>query len=162
MPPAAHPAPGLSRSTKEILGRIPSKLDSGVPEKQSKIALQRVDPQIKSLDRSQTDAYEANGIKISVRRPGLDTNFELNRAYTAMASGDDTGAIDIYKSILTTEPNNTDALFGLASLYHREGNLEQARTYYGRLLKINPTHRAGLTNFLAMVADESPEDALLL
>jgi Flp pilus assembly protein TadD len=74
--------------------------------------------------------------------------------------GDSAQAIDTYKNILSTEPTNEDALFGLASTYHRLGNLESARPYYGRLLKINPTHREGLNNFLALVSDESPQEAL--
>ncbi len=159
--PATPKPPGLSADTRAILSRIPSKLDSGAPAKKGNIALDRIDPTVQSLASDNVDAYEASGIKISVRRPGLDTNYELGRAYTALAGGDSQTAMSVYQNILSTEPNNADALFGLAALYHREGNFPKARSFYGRLLKQYPTHRAGLTNFLALVADESPEDALL-
>ena len=158
--PPVDAAP-LSKDTKTILSHVPSKIDTPKPQKTEKIAVSRVTPEIKSLEvEGKVDAYEASGIKISVRRPGLDTNYELNRAFTTLSSGDTEGAIAIYKNILSTEPKNSDALFGLASIYHREGQLVKARPYYDLLLKYYPTHREGLTNFLALVSEESPQEAL--
>lgn len=155
------PAEPLSRDTKAILSRIPSKLDTAKPAKGSKVSVARVSPEMHDLQvRGKIDEYEASGIKISVRRPGLDTNHELNRAYTALSGGDSQQAIEIYRNILSTEPANADALFGLASIYHRQGQLDKARAYYGNLLKSYPSHREGLNNFLVLVSDESPQEAL--
>ncbi len=52
------------------------------------------------------------------------------------------------------------ALFGLATTYHRLGLLDKARPVYGKLLAIDPHHKEALNNFLALVGEEAPEEAL--
>ncbi len=137
-------------------------MDKAKPTKPSKVSLNRMSPSVGTLASSadKIDAYEAAGIKISVRRPGLDTNYELNRAFTALSGGDSATALQVYKDILSTEPTNADALFGAASIHHRQGQLDKARPLYGTLLKHYPNHRNGITNFLALVSDESPQESL--
>lgn len=158
----AAPASTLNENTRAILSTIPSRLDTPSPEKTSKTTLQRVSPQIEDVlgSRAKDEAYESVGLSIKVSRPGLDTNHELNNAYTALMGGDTQRAIEIYKNIVASDPRNEDALFGLAATYHRIGQVEQAQPFYGMLLKQNPNHREGLNNFLVLVSDESPQDAL--
>ena len=163
LPKSSEPKEQLSRNSKAIIGTIPSKLDSAKIEKNEKFDLSRTTASVDALDlkkAGKVDAYEASGIKISVRRPGLDTNYELNRAYNALTGGDTEVAMQTYKNILSVEPVNQDALFGLASLYHRQGDVARARPLYGILLKNYPNHREGINNFLALVSDESPQEAL--
>lgn len=158
--PLADP---LSTQSKTILSRIPSKLDSPrAATKSAALKLDRVSPEIADLlgADAKDAAYEAVGLSIKVRRPGLDVNYELNRAYTALMGGDTSTAIQVYKDILSTEPGSQDALFGLAATYHRLGESDKARPLYGALLKVNPNHREGLNNFLALISDESPQEAL--
>ncbi|MES2985008.1 MAG: tetratricopeptide repeat protein [Pseudomonadota bacterium] len=158
------PAPAteaLSDQTKKIFSTIPSKIDTGKPAS-GKLAISRMSPGVQALPpkSNKPESYDAAGLSIKVARSGLDSNFELNRAYTALSNGDNAAAISIYQSVLAADPSNQDALFGIAATYHRNGNIEQARPYYGQLLKINPSHREGLNNFLALASDESPQDAL--
>lgn len=155
----------LSNASKDILSKFPSKLDSTVPAakgKGQKLAINRISPDIQAIanPKQKIESFDAVGLSIKVQRPGLDTNFELNRAYTALNSGDTTLAAQTYKNILSTEPRNEDALFGLAATYHRIGDLERARPYYAQLLKVNPNHREGLNNFLSLVSSEAPQEAL--
>ncbi len=161
--PAAPPpgTEGLSDRTKDIVSHIPSKLDTN-KTKSGKLAVKRMTPELQDLGKTagKVESYDATGLSIKVRRPGLDTNYELNRAYSALMGGDTTQAIETYKNILSADPSNEDALFGLASTYHRAGDLERARPYYGQLLKVNPNHREGLNNFLVLMSDESPQEAL--
>lgn len=154
--------PDLSSQSREVLSHVPSGLDSPKATKTTKVQLDRVSPEIKqALGKSpEEENYESAGISIKVRRPGLDTNYELNSAYNSLMGGDTQRAISIYKNILSTEPRNEDALFGLAATYHRLGMETQARPYYASLLKINPNHREALNNFLVLVSGESPADAL--
>ncbi len=161
-PIAPLPSETLSRDSKTILSKIPSKMNAPKVEKAGKVALNRTSPTVAPLEvkSGKVDAYESAGIKISVRRPGLDTNYELNRAFTAYSGGDTATAIDVYKTVLSTEPTNQDALFGLASLYHRQGQLDKARPLYGELLKQNPNHRDGINNFLVLISDEAPQESL--
>ena len=163
--PKPMPAPdALSLQSKTILSQIPSRLDTAAQSKSKKIAMERTSPEVKEAfakDKgAKVESYKAAGLDIKVRRPGLDTGFELNRAYTMLMGGQTQDAVDVYKNILSSESNNQDALFGLAATYHRLGELEKARPLYGALLKLNPNHREALNNFLVLVSDESPQEAL--
>jgi len=160
---AATPTAQLSDSSRDVLSKFPSKLNSPVAKKKSPpVAIDRLSPAIKSIVTAspKLETYDTVGLSIKVQRPGLDTNYELNRAYTALNSGDSALAAETYKNILSSEPTNEDALFGLATTYHRLGQLDKARPYYAQLLKLNPNHREGLNNFLALVSAEAPEEAL--
>lgn len=154
--------PDLSSQSREVLGSVPSRMDSPKVMATQRVKLDRVSPQIQEVlgKQAQEENYEAVGLSIKVRRPGLDTNYELNNAYQSLMGGDTTRAISIYKEILSVEPRNEDALFGLAATYHRLGLETQARPFYANLLKVNPNHREGLNNFLVLVSNESPQDAL--
>ena len=168
---AAEPAPtltyapdaGLSTASKKILNRLPAKLATPPAPVGGKLAVDRMNPELKPIGEpaAKIESYDAVGLSIKVARPSIDTNFELNRAYNALMGGDSLTAIESYKKILSAEPSNQDALFGLASTYHRNGEPDKARPYYAQLLKENPNHREGLNNFLALVSDESPESALV-
>lgn len=151
----------LSIASKKILSVVPSKMDAPTA-KPAKLKVARTTPEIQPLTKTspKVESYDAVGLSIKVQRPGLDTNYELNRAYSALMGGDTASAIETYKNVLSTEPENEDALFGLASIYHRAGDLDKARPYYGQLLKINPNHREGLNNFMALISDEAPQEAL--
>lgn len=152
----------LSNESKTILSHIPSQIDTVKAKKAKNIAMSRVSPEVQELlgNDPKVDAYESVGLSIKVRRPGLDTNHELGRAFNALMAGETQDAVRIYKDILSVDAKNQDALFGLAATYHRLGDLEKARPLYGALLKLNPNHREGLNNFLALVSDESPQEAL--
>lgn len=162
--PVVPAAPQLSDASRSILSKFPSKLNgpAAVKGNGQTLAINRLSPDIKAIatPEAKVDSYSATGLSIKVQRPGLDTNFELNRAYSALNAGDTATAIETYRNILSTEPKNEDALFGLATTYHRIGNLDQARPYYAQLLTVNPNHREGLNNFLALVSDEAPQEAL--
>lgn len=156
----------LSNASKDILSKFPSKLASNpslvTTGKDKNLAINRLSPDVQAIlpAEQKVERYDAAGISIKVQRPGLDTNFELNRAFAALNGGDTSLAASTYKNILSTEPRNEDALFGLATTYHRLGDLDRARPYYAQLLTVNPNHREGLNNFLALVSHESPQEAL--
>lgn len=105
---------------------------------------------------------ENSQIKLEVRSPGPDIMGTLTLGYSALSSGQHEAAISLYKKALKEEPRNADALFGLATAYQRSGQNAQARTVYGRLLKLYPDHLEGLNNFIVLAAQESPEETLML
>ncbi len=158
----APPATKLSSQTRDILSAIPSSLAAQKKESSAKVEMDRVNPEILAIlgPDAKEEQFDSVGLSIKVRRPGLDANYELNRAYTSLMGGETGEAINIYKDILSADPQNQDALFGLAATYHRQSQIDKARPLYGALLKLNPNHREGLNNFLVLVSDESPQDAL--
>lgn len=104
---------------------------------------------------------ELLGVKVENKEQQINIDGELERAYNAISAGQSDIAIDTYKNILSNAPNNTNALFGLATLYHRARQLDKARSLYARLLAIAPSHRDGFNNFLVLLADEAPREAII-
>ncbi len=163
---AAHPLEGgrqLTEETQRILSHLPGNLDKPVQAPTTKMGVSRVNPDLEGLlggDDEDVQSYEGGGMSMQVRAPRYDAGYELEKAYNALIAGETEIAIEIYKDILSQSPNEQQALFGLATTYHRVGEVDQARPYYGRLLRINPSHREALNNFLVLVAEESPQEAL--
>ncbi len=89
------------------------------------------------------------------------TKEKLEKAYKALIVGQIAAAINTYKEILAKEPSNKDALFGLATSYHKNNQFEQARNIYTQILKKYPNEKEALNNYLVLVAEEAPQDALI-
>jgi lipopolysaccharide assembly protein B len=146
----------LSPETKDILDRLPPE-----PKTSSKVntpvAVERTRKQA-DTDVKKHDAY---GMKIAVKRPQMDVFRTLESAYNSLIAGDQQYALTLYKQVLDEDPENTLALFGLATTYHRAGQTQLARPIYGKLLDIDPQNVEGLNNFLVLLADESPKEALV-
>ncbi len=163
--PAANdtePAPSLSTQSKVISSKVkgvsdPKEIEAPIKKVDMKHQRESDDVLAKS---AAANSDSAHGIKTSTVRPNFDVNYELERAYNALIAGKSDIAIQIYEDILTSNPKNQDALFGLATTYHRAGQIDMARALYGKLLALNPTHRDGLNNFLVLLADEAPQESL--
>jgi len=172
-----EPKPSLSDETKQILSALSDMSDKAPALTPKQFSVNRYDPEIEGIlnapieqaspseqdtaESAEDDKQEdAQGVQIQVRKPTLNADYELERAYNALISGQSDVAIEIYKRILKQAPSNQDALFGIATTYHRLGEIDLARPFYARLLNINPDHRDALNNFLVLVADEAPEEAL--
>ncbi len=166
--PAAAPAvnassadapKGLSEESKEIVESLP-------PEK-LKPSVKKYPVSIDHLhkttleDDNEIKQHEGVGIKISIKRPKTNVSEMLEEAYDALIAGNQEIAISIYKDVLAEQPENKLALFGLATTYHRAGQLQMARPLYGKLLELDPNNIEGLNNFLVLLADESPREALV-
>jgi Ca-activated chloride channel family protein len=160
----AQSTQALSPESRRILNDLPAGIDRKPPTP----AIQPL-----NVDRTTRNAALATppsdnaatpeenvGLKIATEKPRLDVNAELRRAYDAHQAGNSAAAAEIYAQVLDTTPNNTQALLGLATSYHRLGRIEKARPLYGKLLAIDRNNRAGLNNFLLLLADEAPKEAL--
>lgn len=166
----SEPPQGLSEGSTKVIEKLPANIGKPKAKPAGPLNIERS----KDLDKvfaapaeppvngapANTVTHEAMGIKIAMSKPAVNLDYELEKAYDALVAGQPTSAIQIYKNILENDPNNKGALFGLATTYHRSGQLDQARVYYGKLLAIDPNHRDGLNNFLVLLADEAPEEAL--
>lgn len=174
-----EPSPELSDNSRAILNKIPSHLDgrradgptAGVDINRTKDAKYVSKPQeTETPETPETEETaapqpsarsEAMGMKLAVKQAPVNVDYELEKAYNALLGGHTQAAIEIYRLVLSNAPNNQDALFGLATTYHRAGQIDMARPLYGKLLSINPQHRDGLNNFLVLLADEAPQEAIV-
>ncbi len=76
-------------------------------------------------------------------------NAYLLNAYQLFTAGDSKGARPLYEKVLQTEPNNRDALLGMAAIALNSHQQEQAAALYSHLLDLDPTDAdaiAGLTS----------------
>lgn len=162
-------APDLSPETEEILSGIPAEIIGRPKSKEipDNFNMNRVDPATGlSATKGEegavetTSASETLGMNVAVKQRPVDVDYELEKAYVALVGGNPDEAIGIYKEVLDIDPNNTSALFGLATTYHRVGLLDEARPIYGKLLKLEPRNKDAINNFLVLVGEEAPERAL--
>lgn len=158
--PAVISAPPLTNESKKILSNLQPQAKASAVERAKRVDVKRVSPEVADIVKKAEEVYESAGVSIRVSTPQLDSTTELERAYESLMGGDTEVAIRIYQDLLRRNPGNEEALFGLAATYHRTGQIENARPLYGRLLAQNPQHREALNNFLMLVANESPREAL--
>lgn len=160
-----EPDESLSPKSRELLEKVSPKL---APKKEKKAPK----PLKVNHTRDMQDLFKADelpaagvqhdalGVKVEQKAQRLNLDYELEKAYDAINSGQSEAAMLTYQNILANAPENTQALFGLATLYHRARQFDKARPLYSKLLSIDPNHRDGFNNFLVLLADEAPREAL--
>lgn len=159
----------LSSSSKDTIEEVSSALApvKKTAKKELKhIKVERGGDSVKPEVSEDGVIKSKNKMDLSIRKIGKNEDFEkskvkLEKAYKALLIGQISAAISIYKDILEKEPKNKDAMFGLATSYHKNNQFEQARSIYTTLLNKEPSNKEALNNFLVLVAEEAPEDALI-
>lgn len=115
-----------------------------------------------SLDNeSDVKRHDGVGITLSVKTPKVNVDQLLENAYDAAIAGNQEEAILTYRKVLSVQPNSKLGLFGLATVYHRAGQTQLARPLYRRLLDLYPNSVEGLNNYLVLLSDEDPREALV-
>lgn len=144
--------------------------EASAPRAEKDMTVTLVDEQGNAIDAGEEEeeiipTNRVAGATIEIREFGadaknIDVQSKLNEGYRALIVGQTSAAISIYRAILKVENENKNALFGLATAYHRNHQVIQARETYTRILTLDPNHKDALNNFLVLVAEESPENAL--
>lgn len=159
----SEPQPQLDSATRKTLEHTPAGIDTPQPEQTEHVQVEHEKHKNtrKPTDPSQPDA-KAGPVNASVEtgKLGFDMQYQLQQAYASLTAGDTEAAIHDYQSVLDNDHDNKQALFGIATAYHRVGQIDQARPFYSRLLKLDPGNRDALNNFMALAADEAPQEAL--
>lgn len=166
----------MPEKAKETLGKVTDKLAREVQEEKEKEAgkaqkyelsrgkdLSTVAPDKEGEVRSEKgfDLVVKDAMTPEKKEKFLSTEIQLDMGYRALMTGQLEAAIDVYKDVLKKHPDNEDAMFGLANAYQKNDQKEQAKKAYRDLLEAHPDHKEALNNFLLLMADDSPEDALL-
>jgi len=89
-------------------------------------------------------------------------NPALQGAYQAFTSGDDASARRQYETVLQQEPNNRDALLGLAAVAQRADAQQQAAALYQRLLELDPQDADALAGLASVRQGDPGRDELRL
>lgn len=172
--------PQLSPATKQALETVVKKATLSVKpvilKEGAPVYLDRSKPisQINDSFTGKNNANEKNVTKgmvtgklfgknmaVSSTVKEADSETLLDQAYNALLNGQQEAATTLYKQVLARDKNNNAALFGLATIYQRNKNDAQARAIYTSLLSRDPSNQDALNNFLMLVAEESPEGALV-
>ncbi|MDO9421456.1 MAG: tetratricopeptide repeat protein [Herminiimonas sp.] len=83
-------------------------------------------------------AMQSDSIQIRRTNASLQLNPTLSSAYQAFTAGDLNSANSQYQKVLQQEPNNRDALLGIAAIAINRGQNAQAGSFYNRLLELDP------------------------
>ncbi len=94
--------------------------------------------------------HSTTDVQISKSRKSNAVSTVLHSAYLAYQAGNDNVAAAAYRSVLSKQHDNRDALLGLAVLAIKSGNLEQAYGLYRKLLKLNPNDSVAATALFSL------------
>tara|TARA_R110001599_G_scaffold64023_3_gene178570 strand:+ start:143724 stop:145457 length:1734 start_codon:yes stop_codon:yes gene_type:complete len=85
-----------------------------------------------------TMTKQSDAIQVRHTAATKQLNPHLSSAYQSYVAGDLMTASTQYKTVLRQEPNNRDALLGVATIAIRRGQNAEAGSFYSRLLELNP------------------------
>jgi Tfp pilus assembly protein PilF len=110
----------------------------------------RVRPQATEPVRPAAAPEQAAVAPIEVNAPILAVDPYVQQGYQAFQRNDLAAASDSYQKALAREPNNRDALLGLAAIDVRRGQLESAEARYLRLLESDPRDSQAVAGLVAL------------
>jgi Flp pilus assembly protein TadD len=64
--------------------------------------------------------------------------------------------------VLTVDPQNKFAAYDLGVIAQQQGQADDARMWYGRALKIDPSYKPALNNLAILLTPTQPEAAIAL
>jgi tetratricopeptide (TPR) repeat protein len=79
------------------------------------------------------------------------------QAWQALSQGRFEEARDLYDEVLSAEPQNVDALLGLAAIDTRNGNAEQAARHYARALELEPRNSTAQAGLISLIGQADPQ-----
>ena len=74
----------------------------------------------------------------------------LTGAYQSFLAGDASAARRQYQRVLQQDPDNRDALLGMAAVAQKRGQVDEAGAFYARLLELNPADAEAVAGMASM------------
>ncbi|MHB1591104.1 MAG: tetratricopeptide repeat protein [Sulfuricella sp.] len=107
--------------------------------------------------RSGAEPFKENpAIRIRQSAATSQLNPALGKAYQSFRSGDTETAQQLYHKVLQQEPNNRDALLGMAAIALKHKQAGQAAAYYGKLLELDPADPDALAGLIGLQGQSDP------
>ncbi len=155
-------------SNKEIFGKykknvVPVKINPATGNSEDNKVSIIYDTPHKPLptgESTNSKTFSHLGFKVKDYDP-KDISALISLGYKAALSGQSEAALTLYKQALVQEATNTNVLFALASLYHKLAQYREAKIHYKKLLSIDPDYKKALNNYLVLMSEESPSQALV-
>lgn len=115
-----------------------------------------VDP-ARAEARSGSESFKENpAIRIRQSAATSQLNPTLGKAYQSFLSGDTGAAQQLYQKVLQQEPNNRDALLGMAAIALKHKQAGQAAAYYGKLLDLDLADPEALAALIGLQGQTDP------
>lgn len=153
--PAAAPAPAQPAAASvppQSAGATPSATVAVIPPIQP--VRPRPRPQVpaaaKRTESTVPPPAQPASTPIEISAPVLAVDPLVQQGYQAFQKNDLAGARESYQKALTREPNNRDALLGLAAIDVRNGQLESAEARYLKLLEADPRDSQAVAGLVAL------------
>lgn len=147
-PPAVPPAPPLPAPEAGVApAPVPAAADATPvaaepgPTRTRALAAAPAKVRAAAAPVSAPAAAARDGAAIAVVRNdgSRQLNPTLKNAYQAFVAGDMAAARSQYQRVLQQEPDNRDALLGMAAIAVNRGQASEAGSFYTRLLELDPT-----------------------
>ncbi|WGG52671.1 tetratricopeptide repeat protein [Rugamonas sp. DEMB1] len=107
-------------------------------------------------------AADSGEIRVVRNNVAPQLNPALQGGYQAYNGGDLRGARAQYEQVLQQDPNNRDALLGLAALALRQQQDQQAAAGYARLLELDPNDADAMAGLIGMSQGDPAQSELRL
>ncbi|HCR85725.1 MAG TPA: hypothetical protein DIV86_03510 [Alphaproteobacteria bacterium] len=112
--------------------------------------------------KTNNDFYIRNkGLKVEVKKQEENASSYYINAQEALQAGYYESAITYYKKILETRKNDKKVKFGLATAYHKAGQLDNAKDEYLSILNMDANNSKAMNNYLVLITQENQESAIL-
>ncbi|HEY5900038.1 MAG TPA: tetratricopeptide repeat protein [Burkholderiales bacterium] len=156
LPTAANAIPGLPSMTARETAPAP-QAPAAAPTAQKAIAqaqpeTPRLAPRLAPRPSAPAPSSEAAA---NVPRAAAQVQPNVAAGYEAYLAGDLTAARTQYEQALRDEPNNRDAMLGLAAVDVRTGRYESAEAFYLRVLQIEPRDAQAQAALIALRSGRS-------
>lgn len=131
----ANPSHPLLFDLREFVARYPEQAaDAGADAGPAAVDPARL-PELNTKERGEQTADA---------EPSGDFRAQLKQAYAANERGDLAQAERLYRAVLERQPENTEALAGLADVAHKRNDTDQASRLYAKVLEKNPSYLPAL------------------
>ncbi len=112
---------------------------------------------VRAEARNGSEPFKENpAIRIRQSAATIQLNPTLGKAYQSFLSGDTGKAQQLYQKVLQQEPNNRDALLGMAAIALKHKQPDQATAYYSKLLELDPADPEALAALIGLRGQSDP------
>lgn len=140
---------------KPVLSRVEVPLPVTAPASPP-AASAAYDP-MRTENRNRAESFKENpAIRIRQSAATSQLNPTLGKAYQSFLSGDTGTAQQLYHKVLQQEPNNRDALLGMAAIALKQKQAGQAGAYYGKLIELDPADPEALAGLIGLQGQSDP------
>jgi len=169
-PIAAAPATQVAASAElqrqqggQLAANEPQPLVPNLREKQEQQGEQFTPPPPKPQQRQKLFSQpprassQQQNISITSTKTAPEVSPQLVNAYQAFQQNRLDAAQESYQKILLAEPNNTEALLGLAAIAEQQKQPDKAAQYYLQVLRLDPKNAIAQAGLLGIVGHTDPQ-----